>query len=54
MGGGIAMNFANANIPVTIVEQNQERLDKGIGIIRKNYENTASKGRISIEDVEKG
>ena len=53
MGGGIAMNFANANIPVTIVEQNQERLDKGIGIIRKNYENTASKGRISIEDVEK-
>jgi 3-hydroxyacyl-CoA dehydrogenase len=47
------MNFANANIPVTIVEQNQERLDKGIGIIRKNYENTASKGRISIEDVEK-
>ena len=53
MGGGIAMNFANANIPVTIVEQNQERLDKGIGIIRKNYENTASKGRISLEDVEK-
>ena len=53
MGGGIAINFANANIPVTIVEQNQERLDKGIGIIRKNYENTASKGRISIEDVEK-
>ena len=53
MGGGIAMNFANANIPVTIVEQNQERLDKGIGIIRKNYENTASKGRISFEDVEK-
>ena len=53
MGGGIAMNFANADIPVTIVEQNQERLDKGIGIIRKNYENTASKGRISIEDVEK-
>ena len=53
MGGGIAMNFANANIPVTIVEQNQERLDKGIGVIRKNYENTASKGRISIEDVEK-
>ena len=53
MGGGIAMNFANAGIPVTIVEQNQERLDKGIGIIRKNYENTAAKGRISLEDVEK-
>ena len=53
MGGGIAMNFANADIPVTIIEQSQERLDKGIGIIRKNYENTASKGRISINDVEK-
>ena len=53
MGGGIAMNFANAGIPVTIIEQSQERLDKGIGIIRKNYENTASKGRITLEDVEK-
>ena len=53
MGGGIAMNFANAGIPVTIIEQSQEILDKGIGIIRKNYENTANKGRISIDDVEK-
>ena len=52
MGGGIAMNFANAGLPVTIIEQSQERLDKGIGIIRKNYENTASKGRITIKDVE--
>ena len=52
MGGGIAMNFANAGLPVTIIEQSQERLDKGIGIIRKNYENTASKGRITIQDVE--
>ena len=52
MGGGISMNFANAGIPVTIVEQSQERLDKGIGIIRKNYENTAAKGRISSEQVE--
>ena len=52
MGGGIAMNFANAGLPVTIVEQSQENLDKGMGIIRKNYENTASKGRISLEDVE--
>jgi 3-hydroxyacyl-CoA dehydrogenase len=52
MGGGIAMNFANAGLPVTLVERNQELLDKGIGIIRKNYENTATKGRISIEDVE--
>ncbi len=47
------MNFANVGIPVTIVEQNQERLDKGLSIIRKNYENTANKGRISVEDVEK-
>jgi len=53
MGGGISMNFANAGIAVTIVEQNQERLDKGLGIIRKNYENTANKGRITFEDVEK-
>jgi 3-hydroxyacyl-CoA dehydrogenase len=52
MGGGISMNFANAGIPVTIIEQSQERLDKGIGIIRKNYENTAAKGRISSEQVE--
>ena len=53
MGGGIAMNFANVGIAVTLVEQNQERLDRGIGIIRKNYENTASKGRITLEEVEK-
>ena len=52
MGGGIAMNFANAGLPVTIIEQSQESLDKGIGIIRKNYENTASKGKITIQDVE--
>jgi 3-hydroxyacyl-CoA dehydrogenase len=52
MGGGISMNFANAGIPVTIIEQSQERLDKGIGIIRKNYENTAAKGRITSEQVE--
>ena len=53
MGGGISMNFANVGIPVTIIEQNQERLDKGLSIIRKNYENTANKGRITFEDVEK-
>ena len=52
MGGGISMNFANAGIPVTIVEQSQERLDKGLSIIRKNYENTAAKGRITQEQVE--
>lgn len=52
MGGGISMNFANAGIPVTIVEQKQEALDRGLGIIRKNYERTASKGRLTQEQVE--
>ena len=52
MGGGISMNFANVGIPVTIIEQNQERLDKGLSIIRKNYENTAAKGRITNDQVE--
>ena len=52
MGGGISMNFANVGIPVTIVEQSQERLDKGLGIIRKNYENSAAKGRITEAQVE--
>jgi 3-hydroxyacyl-CoA dehydrogenase len=53
MGGGIAMNFANAGIPVTVVEMNQENLDRGLGIVRKNYEATASRGRITAADVDK-
>jgi len=53
MGGGIAMNFANAGIPVTLLEINREALDRGIGVIRKNYEATASKGRLTAADVEK-
>ncbi|MEP0201649.1 MAG: 3-hydroxyacyl-CoA dehydrogenase NAD-binding domain-containing protein [Halioglobus sp.] len=52
MGGGISMNMANVGIPVTIVETKQDALERGLGIIRKNYENTAAKGRISQEDVE--
>ncbi|MDK2011545.1 MULTISPECIES: 3-hydroxyacyl-CoA dehydrogenase NAD-binding domain-containing protein [unclassified Deinococcus] len=52
MGGGIAMNFLNAGIPVTIVETTQEALDRGLGVIRRNYENTAKKGRMSQDDVE--
>lgn len=52
MGGGIAMNFVNAGIPVTIVEQKQEALDRGLATIRKNYERTASKGRITTAQVE--
>jgi 3-hydroxyacyl-CoA dehydrogenase len=52
MGGGISMNFANAGIPVTLVEVKQELLDRGLGVVRKNYERTASRGRISQQDVE--
>jgi len=53
MGGGIAMNFLNAGIPVTIIEAKAENLDRGVGVIRKNYENTAKKGRLTQDDVEK-
>jgi len=52
MGGGISMNFLNAGIPVTIVETQAAALDRGLGVIRKNYENTAKKGRMSAADVE--
>jgi 3-hydroxyacyl-CoA dehydrogenase len=52
MGGGIAMNFLNVGIPVTIVETKQEALDRGLGVIRKNYENTAKRGRLTMEQVE--
>jgi len=52
MGGGISMNFLNNGIPVTIVETKQEALDRGVAVMRKNYERTASKGRISQQDVE--
>ncbi|MDP3746060.1 MAG: 3-hydroxyacyl-CoA dehydrogenase NAD-binding domain-containing protein [Phenylobacterium sp.] len=52
MGGGIAMNFANAGIPVVIVEQRQEPLDRGLATIRKNYERTASRGGITAQQVE--
>ena len=53
MGGGIAMNFLNTGIPVTIVETKQDALDRGLGVIRKNYENSAKKGRFPMEEVEK-
>jgi 3-hydroxyacyl-CoA dehydrogenase len=53
MGGGISMNFLSAGIPVTIVEMGQEALDRGTGVMRKNYEATASKGRMTQEQVEK-
>jgi len=40
MGGGIAMNFVNAGIPVTVLETSQVALDKGLSTVKKNYENT--------------
>ena len=52
MGGGIAMNFLSAGIPVTIVEMQQEALDRGTGVVRKNYEASAAKGRSRPEQVE--
>jgi 3-hydroxyacyl-CoA dehydrogenase len=52
MGGGIAMNFANAGIPVTVLEMKQEALDKGLATIRKNYENTVKKGKLKPEKME--
>ena len=52
MGGGISMNFLSAGIPVTIVEMQQEALDRGTGVMRKNYEATAAKGRITPDQVE--
>ena len=53
MGGGIAMNFANAGIPVTLLEVKQDALDRGMKTIRTNYENTARRGGIKAEDVDK-
>jgi 3-hydroxyacyl-CoA dehydrogenase len=52
MGGGISMNFLSAGIPVTIVEMQQEALDRGTGVIRKNYEASAAKGRLKPDQVE--
>jgi 3-hydroxyacyl-CoA dehydrogenase len=52
MGGGIAMNFLNVGIPVTLLEMKQDALDRGVGVIRKNYENTAAKGKLTLEQVQ--
>ncbi|HEU0203000.1 MAG TPA: 3-hydroxyacyl-CoA dehydrogenase NAD-binding domain-containing protein [Burkholderiaceae bacterium] len=52
MGGGIAMNFLNAGIPVTMLEMQQEALDRGVATIRKNYEATVKKGRLTPEKLE--
>lgn len=52
MGGGITMNFLAASIPVTIVEMQQDALDRGVALIRKNYEASAAKGRFTQDKVE--
>jgi 3-hydroxyacyl-CoA dehydrogenase len=53
MGGGIAMNYANAGIPVLLKEVDQAALDRGMATIRKNYEVTMSKGKMTLEQMEK-
>ncbi|MEN9629721.1 MAG: hypothetical protein RJA10_2948, partial [Pseudomonadota bacterium] len=52
MGGGIAMNFANVGLPVTLVETSQQALDRGLGVVRRNYENTAKRGKLTAAQVE--
>lgn len=52
MGGGIAMCFANAGIPVTIVDAAQANLDRGLATIRKNYERSVSRGSLTPEQLE--
>ena len=53
MGGGIAMNFANAGIPVAVLETTQAALDKGLGTVWKNYENTLKKGRLTQDEFDR-
>ena len=52
MGGGIAMNFANAGIPVTLLEAGREFLDKGLAVVRANYDRSAKRGRFTTAQVE--
>ncbi len=52
MGGGISMNFLNAGIPVTILETSQEALDRGVGVMRKNYEAQVKKGKLKQDKYE--
>lgn len=52
MGGGISMNFLNIGVPVTIVEREQAALDRGLKVIRANYERSAARGKMTAADVE--
>ncbi|HEX7968529.1 MAG TPA: enoyl-CoA hydratase-related protein, partial [Stellaceae bacterium] len=53
MGGGIAMNFANVGVPVTVIEADAKALDRGLGVVRKNYEISASRGGMAVEDIDR-
>src|SRR3954453_2899556 len=53
MGGGISMNFLSAGIPVTIIEMEQEALDRGTALMRRNYEASAAKGKLTEAQVSK-
>jgi 3-hydroxyacyl-CoA dehydrogenase len=53
MGGGIAMSYANAGIPVLLKDASEERLQGGLAAIRRNYESSARKGKLSAEEVER-
>jgi 3-hydroxyacyl-CoA dehydrogenase len=53
MGGGISMCFANAGIPVTIVETSQEALDRGLATVKRNYENTVKRGGLKPDEMER-
>jgi 3-hydroxyacyl-CoA dehydrogenase len=52
MGGGIAMNFLNAGVPVTILETKQEALDRGLSTIRRNYESSVKRGKLTADKLE--
>ncbi len=53
MGGGITMCFANAGIPVTVLEMDEKALERGLGVIRKNYQRMVDRGRLSADALEK-
>jgi 3-hydroxyacyl-CoA dehydrogenase len=53
MGGGIAICFANAGMPVILLDSNQEALDRGLGTIGKTYDSMVKRGRLTAEDKEK-
>jgi 3-hydroxyacyl-CoA dehydrogenase len=53
MGGGISMCFANAGIPVTIIETSREALDRGLAVIAKNYQNTVARGGLKADEMER-